>query len=260
MAILQEVHSTINVSEKRGVITIQINRPEANNSINGRLIKEISSTIREAEILPDIKVVLLTGLKDNFCTGMDFNEVNERGVEALMGDNPDEYYEMLKLFSLSSKIIISKIEGKVNAGGLGIVAASDMAIADTHTTFALSEALFGLIPACVMPFLIRRVGVQKAQWLALTTQAITADRAFQIGLVDEVGDNINDLVRKQLLRLTRLDPRTIADLKDYMSKLWIVNQETQKIAVDKLVSLVNSDNVKTNIRNYVEEGRFPWDK
>jgi len=68
---------------------------------------------------------------------------------------------MLKSLSTCNKVVIAKVEGKVNAGGVGLVAASDIVVAHTQATFGLSEALFGLLPACVMPFLIRKSVIKK---------------------------------------------------------------------------------------------------
>ena len=182
------------------------------------------------------------------------------GPEYYSYTDPNGYYEVLKLFSGCSKIIISKVEGKVNAGGIGFVAASDIVIAGQGATFGLSEALFGILPACVMPFLIRRIGYQKAQWMTLITQGISPQRAYEIGLVDEISDNIDDSLRRSLLRLSRLEPAIVKDLKGYMNKLWIMDQKTQTLAVDKIFSLVNSEKVQSNIKNFVEKGIFPWEK
>ncbi|MCR6643004.1 MAG: enoyl-CoA hydratase/isomerase [Sporocytophaga sp.] len=260
MNVLTKAYETIKVREQRGVITLQIYRPEANNSINGTLISEITSVLNQIESNPEIKVLVFEGVVNNFCTGMDFKAVASDSTEALVGDDPSGFYEMLKHLTLSSKIIISKVEGTVNAGGIGLVAASDIVIADEKATFGLSEALFGLLPAMVLPFLIRRVGCQKAQWMTLITQGISAQRAHQIGLVDELSMNVNESLRKNLLRLVRLDTDTVKTLKDYISSLWIISSETQQLAVSKINSLVKSDKVQANITNFVQNGKFPWDK
>lgn len=250
----------IKVSQQRGVFTIQLYRPEANNSINGLLIKELMMVLVQIESNPEIKVVVLEGLPDVFCSGMDFQSVYHTDSEEVIAEDPNKYYDLLKHLSLCSKIIVAKVEGKVNAGGIGLVAVSDIVIADQKATFGLSEALFGLLPACVLPFLMRRIGYQKAQWMALVSQGISANRAFQIGLVDEISDNVNEAVRKNLLRLIRLETSTVMDLKDYMSKLWIINEQTQELAVNKISILLNSEKVQSNIKNFVENEKFPWDK
>lgn len=242
------------------MLELQIYRPEASNSINATLVKEMISVIETSELNPDIKVIVLSGVKDHFCTGMDFKAVNEGAGEDIMDDDPDGYYEILKLFSTCSKIIVSRVEGKVNAGGIGFVAASDIVIAGEYSTFGLSEALFGLLPACVLPFLIQRVGYQKAKWMTLITQGIPARRAYEIGLVDALSSNVDDTLRRSLLRLSRLDPTTVKDLKAYMNKLWIIDQQTQELAVGKITSLVKSEKVQSNIKNFTEKGQFPWEQ
>ncbi|MCB0583484.1 MAG: enoyl-CoA hydratase/isomerase [Phaeodactylibacter sp.] len=260
MDITAHHYNTIRLQEQRGAVFLQIYRPEANNSINALLVEEILLVLKQLEADPAIKVVVLEGYAGHFCTGMDFRAVSESGADIMFGDDPNGYYNMLKHFLSCSKTIISKVEGKVNAGGIGLVAASDIVIADEKATFGLSEALFGLLPACVMPFLVRRVGFQKAQWMTLLTQPISAQRAYEIGLVDEISDNVNDTVRRNLLRLARLETSTIKELKEYMMQLWYMDEQTQKLAVDKLTSLVNSESVQTNIKNFIQNGKFPWDK
>lgn len=258
MDVINHTFSTIQVFAQKAVATIRLNRPEASNTINDTLISEILYVLDSVERDMEIIVVVLEGSPEYFCTGMDFQSFSD-DPGSLFAD-ADKCYELLQRFSLSSKIIVCKVEGKVNAGGVGLVAASDIVIADQGASFGLSEALFGLLPACVLPFLIRRVGYQKAQWMALTTQPITAEKAAQIGLVDELTAHPGDALRRSLLRLAKLDPGTVGELKEYMSRLWIIREDTRKLATDKLASLMASGKVQSNIRNFVQHKQLPWDR
>lgn len=260
MDVTQMSYSTIRLRRQRSTVFIMIFRPEAKNAINATLMKELRLVLDRLEVDEETKVIVLEGHSGYFCTGMDFHSVSEQGPEGAFDDDPNQYYELLRHLITCSKVIISKVSGKVNAGGVGLVAASDLVIAGEQATFGLSEALFGLLPACVMPFLIRRVGFQKAQWMTLITQGITARRAYEIGLVDELSENIDDAVRRNLLRLSRLETSTIKDLKSYISTLWFMDEQTQKLAVQKLTTLVHSEKVQSNIRNFVQNGIFPWDR
>ena len=208
-------YKTIQISKQQGVLLLKFNRPEANNSINSTLIKEIIEVFTEVKENTTIKVIVLEGNTKHFCTGMDFQAVSEENKDALIGNGPNDYYNMLNHITFCSKVVVAKVDGKVNAGGVGIVAASDIVIASDQSTFGLSEALFGLLPACVMPFLIKRIGVQKAQWMTFTTQGISAKRAYEIGLVDELSLNTQDTLRRNLLRLTRLETSTILKLNGF---------------------------------------------
>lgn len=260
MGITEFSYQTLRVACQRGVLTLQIYRPEANNSINATLAREIQLLLTRVENEAEIKVIVIEGLPDHFCMGMDFKAVSNESSDALTENDPNEYFDLLKQLSLCSKVVIAKVEGKVNAGGIGLVAASDIVIAGRNATFALSEALFGLLPACILPFLMRRIGYQKALWMGLTTQSIPAARAYEIGLADELSDNPDDSVRRNLLRLTKLESGTIKDLKRYAYQLWMIDERTRKISVDQFTSMISSDKVHSNIKNFVQSGKFPWDK
>jgi len=90
---------------------------------------------------------------------MDFNAVSKGGSQAALAQDKNGYYNLLKHIATCSKVVVAKVDGQVNAGGIGLVTASDIVISSQQATYGLSEALFGLLPACVMPFLIRRAKV-----------------------------------------------------------------------------------------------------
>ncbi|MGN7825031.1 enoyl-CoA hydratase-related protein [Chitinophaga sp. 22536] len=249
-------YATIKVSRDRAALTIQLNLPETANAISVELMDEMMSVLLDVEKEPDIKCIILEGLSDVFCTGMDFGNVQDENAAASFEDYANKYYDILAFLSLCSKAVIAKVTGKVLAGGIGLVAASDIVIAGEEAVFALPEALFGLLPACVMPFLIRRTGAQKAQWMSLMTQAVDVERALQIGLVDEVSKTPADSVRRCLLRLGRLETGTIKELKNYTSKLWLINEETRQLAVSKISSLALSEKVRQTIGGFISNGKL----
>ena len=250
-------YQTLKISYQDVVQRIQIYRPESNNSINSQLTMELLSAFQAAEAEEVVKVVILEGLPDVFCTGMDFEEV-AKGKQIDIKASSHDYYNILKQMSQSSKVILSFVRGKVQAGGVGLVAASDLVIADETATFVLSELLFGLLPACVLPFLIRRVGFQKAYRLALTTQAISASEADKWGLIDEYGNNTNQLISKYIRRLKYLPSSGVKELKNYINQLWIIQAETQDLAVNKTSSLIAEPTVQEKIKRFQKEGLFPW--
>ena len=250
-------YQTIKVNHQSAVLRIQIYRPEANNSVNEQLLQELWSVYQTAEVDSTVKVVIMEGLPDVFCTGMDFQEASEEKDRDSKA-NSEAFYKILKHISLSSKVFVSLVRGRVQAGGVGIVAASDIVIADETTTFVLSELLFGLLPACVLPFLIRRVGFQKAYRLALTTQQISASEAYSWGLIDEYGSDPNKLLSQYVRRLRCLPSSGVKELKDYITRLWIIKEETQNLAVNKLSSLVENPDIQEKIKRFQQEGVFPW--
>jgi polyketide biosynthesis enoyl-CoA hydratase PksH len=238
--------------------TVMMNRPEQRNSLTYALMQGLHHALDEAEADPACRLVILTGRQNFFCTGMDFAEASQ-GAGSTQPLAGADYMALLKRFASCGKIIIAKVEGVVQAGGMGLVAASDLVVATPASSFALPEALWGLLPANVMPFLIRRVGFQPAYRLTLTTETIPAAEAWRIGLVDTLTDKPDDEIRRYLLRLGRLDEQTILEAKAYFKKMWLINEAMEQSAIAELSRLMQTERVQTNIRNYAEHQKFPWE-
>ena len=237
---------------------VTMNRPEKRNSITQGLMQGLHRAMDQAEADPACRLLILSGRQNFFCTGMDFAEATQ-GAGSSQPLAGAEYMALLKRFASCAKIIIARVEGIVQAGGMGLVAASDLVGATPESSFALPEALWGLLPANVMPFLIRRVGFQPAYRLTLTTETILAEEARRIGLVDILSDKPDDEIRRYLLRLGRLDEQTILDAKAYFQKMWLFNQAMEETAIAELSRLMQSERVQSNIRNYAEHQKFPWE-
>lgn len=101
-----------------------------------------------------------------FCTGLDFRKLVTTQGSSIVSPSQTDYITTLQRLSTNNMATISLIDGKVVAGGVGIAVASDIIIATPDSSFSLPKLLWGLIPACVLPYLIRRIGPQKASMLA----------------------------------------------------------------------------------------------
>ena len=140
------------------------------------------------------------------------------------------------------------------------MAASDVVLADESAQFSLSELLFGLYPACVLPFLIRRIGFQKAHHFTLMTQPISAKQACEWGLVDACEPQSEALLRRNLQRLRRLSKIAIRRYKTYMSRMSVPLQELKSPAVAANREIFSDAGNLQAITRYVEHGIFPWEK
>ena len=250
-------YKTLLVNEIPNGLEVVFNRLEKRNTINSAFIAELSHVIELAEKNPKCRLIVLKGQKGIFCCGMDFEERIQKTPET--AENPAALMNLLKKICSTSKVVISIVDGQVIAGGVGFVAASDYVISTTKSEFSLSEALWGLLPANILPFIIRRVGFQKAYTMTLTTRKVSAMDACAISLVDEVSDEPEKALKKLSTNLLRVSEDTVYDLKKYFRKLWIINEEMEQTAINELESLVHQPRVQTNIKNFVEKGIFPWD-
>lgn len=240
--------------------SITLNRVENRNSINALLLEELHQELDQVEKNAAFKLIILKGQQGLFCTGMDFQEVVQNlSTIDTSSQFASSYQNLLKRFTTLPKIIISVVDGQVMAGGVGLVAASDLVIATSKSQFTLSEALWGLLPANVLPYLIRRIGFQKSYLMTLATQTMCASDALIFHLIDELSDEPEAILRKYILRFARLNEQTIRDIKNFFRKLWIVDEKMEQTAIQELTRLIKEPRIQNNIKQFVESGKFPWE-
>lgn len=255
-------YNTLNVSFKASSATsgedicfIQMHRPEANNTINGELIEEIWQVIKTYR--EQVKIIVLSGLPEVFCFGADFAAMANE--EPQVGEGPQPLYDLWRELSFGPFVTIAHVRGKANAGGIGFVAACDLVLSETRAEYSLSEMLFGLMPAYVMPFLIRRIGFQRAHAMTISTTPVSATEAKSWALVDDVDDDAQGLLNRHLRRLRRLNKKAIARYKDYLADM------DHEIAVNRPKAIVANEKVfhdqenMAKISRYVTTGQFPWE-
>jgi polyketide biosynthesis enoyl-CoA hydratase PksH len=258
MGILTANYDTLRVRFDEDICVAQIHRPESANAIDQRLIEECTELLRECE--STAKVVVLEGLPDVFCNGADFKEIEQRaGNGHRDGQDPEPLYDLWHRLAAGPFISVAHVRGRVNAGGVGFVAACDVVLSEEKATFSLSELLFGLMPACVMPFLIRRIGFARANYMTLMTQPIAAKQAEEWGLVDVCEASSENLLRKQLLRLRRLGKNGIARYKRYASSLDGALMAAKPKALRGNVEVFSDPDNLEKISRYVKTGKFPWE-
>jgi polyketide biosynthesis enoyl-CoA hydratase PksH len=201
-----------------------------------------------------VTIVVLEGAAGVFCTGGDFEAT--AGGAAL---DPAPLYDLWTRLATGPFISIALVKGRANAGGVGLACSCDLVLCDRSATFALSELLFGLFPACVMPFLVRRIGLQKAHYLALMTRPIPAAEALTSGLADAVGDDAEALLASHLPRLTRLTRPAIGRYKSFMGELTEIIERAKPMAVAANRDMFEDPAVRRNISRYVTEMKLPWE-
>jgi len=261
----ETAYETIKVRRQDSVCFLEIARPEANNTINKQLIVDLSEALSECEEWAT--VVVLSGSPEVFCYGADFKAMarmdpmltirDRHGEEE--NDTPGLMYDLWLRMATGPYVTIAHVRGQANAGGVGFVAASDIVLADESAQFSLSELIFGLYPACVLPFLIRRVGFQKAHYLTLSTAPIGAKQAMEWGLVDAVEPQSEVLLRRHLQRLRRLSKSGIRRYKSYASRISMPLRDLKSTAVAGNLELFTDQANRQAITRFVERGVFPWE-
>ncbi|MEV7775544.1 enoyl-CoA hydratase/isomerase [Kitasatospora sp. NPDC086791] len=250
-------YRTVKVRFDNEILFLQLHRPEADNAIDRRLVEECTRAVRFAE--EHAKVLVLEGLPEVFCWGADFRELASGDGGGQEETHAQALYDLWLALALGSFVSIAHVRGKVNAGGLGFVAACDIVLCEDRSVFSLSELLFGLMPACVLPFLIRKVGPARANYITLTTQPFTAEQALAWKLVDAADANSANLLRRHLLRLRYLPKTGVARYKNYLRTLDDTLVASREKAIEANREVFSDQENLRKIARYVETGLFPWE-
>ena len=170
-------------SETTGpVATITLDSPANRNALSRQLTGELERCLRTALADAGVRVIVLTGAGSVFCSGADLKE-QRTANEAGQRNGPGALVPILELMLDSPKPIVGRINGAARAGGLGLVAACDIAVALESATFAVSEVRVGVIPAIISVVLLPKIGRTKASELFITAEPMTAAEAVAAGLL-----------------------------------------------------------------------------
>jgi methylglutaconyl-CoA hydratase len=170
------------------VATVTLDRPEVRNAFNDELVARLDRVFAEFGARDDVRCIVLTARGPAFCAGADLNWMR-RMADYTHADNLADaaaLAAMLRTLYECPKPTIARIQGDVYAGGTGLVAACDIAVAVDTAYFCLSETRLGLIPATISPYVIRAMGGRAAHRYFLTAERFDAAEAHRLGFVHEV--------------------------------------------------------------------------
>ena len=181
-------YETIETVIAPGVALIWLNRPDLRNAMNDTMIAELTDAIEAAIDDESIRAIVLAGRGKAFCAGGDLNwmkRANEMTPEEAFEDSR-KLAKLLRTIHDSPKPVIARVHGAAFAGGMGLVAACDIAVASHEARFCLSEVKLGLIPATISPYVIRAMGARASHRWFLTAERFDAAEAHRIGFVHAV--------------------------------------------------------------------------
>ncbi|QDG75031.1 enoyl-CoA hydratase/isomerase [Labrenzia sp. PHM005] len=242
--------SPLSITQNGRSSTLWFDRPESGNTITEALVEDAHAALDRAEEA-GCTAIILRGSQTVFCTGADFG-----GGDPV---DPERLYHLWERLALGPFVSLSVVEGQATAGGIGFVAASDMVLAGPDARFTLPELLFGLHPACVLPFLTRRIGAHAASYLTLSTQSINAEQALSLHLVDSILPEIELGLAQHIRRIERLDPQAIRRFKAYRADLDKSLGQSRDKAIAENRSLFGDSSIRANLQRYATEQKFPWE-
>ncbi|HEX7401489.1 MAG TPA: enoyl-CoA hydratase/isomerase family protein, partial [candidate division Zixibacteria bacterium] len=255
--------TTISYSLDNRIAKINLARPEVHNAFNEVMITELTEVFSRISQDDTVRVVVITGNGDSYCAGADLNWMKKM-INFSYQQNLDDSLKLAELFYLMyslPKPIIARVNGAAIGGGTGLVAVCDIAIAAEKAKFSLSEVKLGLVPACISPYVIRKVGEGRCREFFLTGERLTANRALDLGLVNQVVplESLDQAVGEKVNQLISSGPKAIAMCKELLKKVPGMSfDEAKTYTADMIASMRIGDEGQEGMNAFLEKRKPKW--
>jgi len=246
------------------VARITLNRPDTRNAFDEVVIAELSRAFAQAAAAPEARVIVLGANGPAFCAGANLNWMR-RAADFTHEQNLADaggLAAMLRAIDQSPKPVIARVQGDVYAGGMGLVAACDIAVSVDTAWYCLSEVKIGLIPATISPYVLRAMGARAAQRWFLTGERFTATEAHRIGFVHEVvaADALDAKVAEIVKALTSASPAAVRACKTLIAETVGRDIDDALIAqtVRGIADIRASADGREGVRAFLEKRKPSW--
>ena len=249
--------------DDRGVATITMDRAQVRNAFDDTLIAELRGAAQSLGDDDSVRVVVLTGAGDIFSAGADLNWMRSM-KEWTFDENVEDSSRMNAMFKALydlPKPLIGRINGHALGGGTGLTAVCDIAIAVEGALFGFTEALLGLAPAVISPYVVRKVGRSFARATFVTGERFAAPRALEAGLVHEVVGDVGELdaaVEAAVGRCLKAGPAAVAAAKQLPDLALLPIDEAALQTVRIIAGLRVGDEGQEGMAAFFDKRRPGW--
>jgi methylglutaconyl-CoA hydratase len=256
--------NTLEIHVSHHVAVVWMAREVVRNAFNETSIAELTEAFRSLGADPDVRAIVLAGKGPAFCAGADLGWM-KRMAGFSYDENRDDAMKlatMLHTIYQCPKPVIARVHGDAYAGGVGLVAACDIAVAAIGTTFCLSETRLGLIPATIGPYVIRAMGVSAARRYVLTAEKFDASEAFRIGLVHDLApaEELDSRINEMLGALMQTSSHAVAEAKRLVRDMSARPIDEALIAdtAERIAAIRTSEDGREGVRAFLEKRKSRW--
>jgi methylglutaconyl-CoA hydratase len=231
---------TIEFEKQADLGIIWLNRPDIHNAFNEVMIRELIECFEKVNLMDDIRIVILRGRGKSFCAGADLNWMRDV-AQYSFEQNYKESLNLSKCFFTiytCKKPTIAMVHGAAIGGANGLLASCDFAYADDNTTFSLSEVKIGVVPACISPYVTKRVGEYGSRELMLTGRRIKGKEAEHFRLVNKSlpTEELEAYVSSVIDLLRTSGPKAMSQCKNLIFN--ISNMESLEQALESTARMI----------------------
>lgn len=258
-------YQTVRLDLEGPVARVSFCRPEIHNAFNDTLIVEMTDLFQSLEKRDEIRVVVITGEGKSFCAGADLNWMR-RVKDYSFEKNLEESLALADLFALIYNLripVIGRINGAAIGGGTGFVAVCDIAVAAESARFSFSEVKIGVVPACIGPYVIKKIGEGKAREFFISGERLSAAEACRIGLVNRYypDDQYDSEINKLVKTILSSGPNAVAMAKKLISEVPSMTPDQYKpYTAEMIAKLRKSDEGQEGMDAFLNKRKPNWVK
>lgn len=251
---------------KNHILTLTLNRPDLHNAFNEEVIALLTQKLKEADVDPNIRVIILAANGKSFCAGADLNWMRKMAQYTYEENIADAkaLAELMRTLYELSKPTIALVQGAAYGGGVGLVACCDIAIACDTSTFCFSEVKLGLVPAVISPYIISAMGKHAAQRYFLTAEVFDAYEAHRLHLIHAItnaeqlvdtGNNIAETLLKNSPQAKSITKKLLREIN-----MPIVNEKIIDATVKYIANTRVSTEGQEGLNAFLEKRKPIWIK
>ncbi len=245
------------------VLRVTLARPAVRNAFDDVLIEELTRAFQEAAADSRARVVVLSGDGPTFCAGADVAWMRKAGGYSKAENEADaeRMARMLREIDACPKPVIALVHGAAIGGGVGLVAAADIAIAAEEAVFSLAEVRLGILPAVISPYVLRAIGPRAARDLFLTGDRFDAREAHRLGLVHQIvpADELAGAGARKTASLLSSAPEAVSVAKRLIGEVTgKTPEEAMALTVRTIAERRASDEAKEGLTAFLEKRKPSW--
>lgn len=245
--------------DKRGVVSLTLNRPEKRNALSARMIDELTSFT--SSLTPDIRAVVIQGAGELFCAGGDLEWMNAQ----ISADRQTRIAEARKLALMLKALneipvpLIAKVHGAAYGGGVGLACVCDFVISSSNVKFGFTETRLGLIPSTIGPYVVGKMGEAKAREVFMSAKIFSGMDAKRLNIVSEISDDLDQSVENHIRSYLKTAPKAVGEAKALVRSLGAtIDDKVIERTIEQLADIWEGEEARHGIEAFLNKTKPRW--
>jgi len=245
--------------DKRGVVSLTLNRPEKRNALSGKMIYELTNFT--SLLTPDVRAVVIQGAGKLFCAGGDLDWMNNQ-IKADRLTRISEARKLAMMLKALNEIpvpLIGKLHGAAYGGGIVLACVCDFVISSSNVKFGFTETRLGLIPSTIGPYVVGKMGEAKAREVFMSGQIFNEVEAKKLNIVSEISENLDQSVESHLNPYLKTAPKAVGEAKALLRSLGPrIDEQVIEGTIERLADIWEGEEASHGIEAFLNKTKPRW--